>query len=48
MPRELVPVQRMGNDDEMAGTVLFLASKAGGYVNGHVLAVDGGYRQNHA
>jgi hypothetical protein len=27
MPRELVPQQRMGNEDELAGTVLYLASK---------------------
>lgn len=31
-----------GTDDEIAGTTLYLASKAGGYVNGHVLVVDGG------
>jgi NAD(P)-dependent dehydrogenase (short-subunit alcohol dehydrogenase family) len=27
MPRELVPQQRMGNEDELAGTLLYLASK---------------------
>ena len=27
MPKELVPQQRMGNEDELAGTVLYLASK---------------------
>jgi 2-deoxy-D-gluconate 3-dehydrogenase len=25
------------------GTVVFLSSRASDYVNGHVLAVDGGY-----
>lgn len=43
IPRELVPSQRMGNEEEMAGTILYLASKAGAYVNGHVLAVNGGF-----
>lgn len=27
MPKELVPQQRMGNEEELAGTVLYLASK---------------------
>ncbi|KAH9841260.1 Enoyl-(Acyl carrier protein) reductase [Teratosphaeria destructans] len=48
MPKELVPRQRMGNDEELAGTVLYLASKAGGYCNGAVLAIDGGFLANHA
>ncbi|WPH00095.1 Hypothetical protein R9X50_00291800 [Acrodontium crateriforme] len=43
IPRELVPSQRMGNEEEMAGTILYLASKAGAYVNGHVLSVNGGF-----
>lgn len=48
MPRELVPQQRMGNVQEMAGTILYLASKAGGYCNGNVMLIDGGFLQNHA
>lgn len=48
MPRELVPQQRMGNQEEMAGTILYLASKAGGYCNGNVMVIDGGFLQNHA
>lgn len=27
MPRDLVPQQRMGNEEELAGTILYLASK---------------------
>lgn len=27
MPRELVPQQRMGDEKELAGTILYLASK---------------------
>ncbi|KAL2838204.1 hypothetical protein BJX68DRAFT_279866 [Aspergillus pseudodeflectus] len=41
-PTELIPLRRAGTDQEMAGTILYLASRAGGYVNGHVLVVDGG------
>lgn len=48
MPRTLVPAQRMGAEEEMAGTVLYLASKAGGYCNGNVQVVDGGFLANHA
>jgi NAD(P)-dependent dehydrogenase (short-subunit alcohol dehydrogenase family) len=48
MPRELVPQQRMGNEDELAGTILYLASKAGGYCNGNVMVIDGGFLANHA
>ena len=31
-----------GYPEDVSGTVVFLASDAAGYVNGHVLAVDGG------
>lgn len=48
MPRELVPQQRMGNEQEMAGTILYLASKAGGYCNGNVMLIDGGFLAVHA
>lgn len=48
MPRTLVPQQRMGAEEEMAGTILYLASKAGAYCNGNVCVIDGGFLQNHA
>jgi NAD(P)-dependent dehydrogenase (short-subunit alcohol dehydrogenase family) len=48
MPRTLVPAQRMGNEEEMAGTVLYLASRAGGYANGNITLIDGGFLANHA
>ncbi len=37
-----VPVGRVGTDDDMAGAAVFLASRAGDYVVGSTLTVDGG------
>jgi NAD(P)-dependent dehydrogenase (short-subunit alcohol dehydrogenase family) len=36
------PLRRVGRDDDMAGTAIFLASRAGDYVVGDTIAVDGG------
>jgi NAD(P)-dependent dehydrogenase (short-subunit alcohol dehydrogenase family) len=36
------PLGRIGRPDDMAGVVVFLASRAGAYVTGSVIAVDGG------
>jgi NAD(P)-dependent dehydrogenase (short-subunit alcohol dehydrogenase family) len=36
------PLRRIGEPDEVAGPAMFLASKAGAFVTGHVLTVDGG------
>lgn len=38
-----IPANRWGEPVDLMGTVVFLASKASDYVNGHILAVDGGY-----
>jgi NAD(P)-dependent dehydrogenase (short-subunit alcohol dehydrogenase family) len=38
----LVPMGRIGQADDVAGVALFLASRAGAYVTGTVLPVDGG------
>ncbi|TIL70895.1 MAG: SDR family oxidoreductase, partial [Mesorhizobium sp.] len=36
------PAGRWAKPEELGGAVVFLASDAAAYVNGHVLAVDGG------
>lgn len=38
-----IPMNRVANPDEMAGTALYLASDASIYVTGSCIAVDGGY-----
>ena len=40
---EHIAAERWGEPLDLMGTVVFLASRASDYVNGHVLAVDGGY-----
>ncbi|WFU69653.1 SDR family NAD(P)-dependent oxidoreductase [Bradyrhizobium sp. CB2312] len=37
------PMKRVGQPDEIAGPVIFLASAMASYVNGVILPVDGGY-----
>jgi NAD(P)-dependent dehydrogenase (short-subunit alcohol dehydrogenase family) len=37
-----IPSQRIGRDEDMAGAAIFLASKAGDYVVGATVVVDGG------
>ena len=37
-----VPIGRVGSDDDMAGAAIFLASRAGDYVVGSTITVDGG------
>ncbi|MFL2699417.1 MAG: SDR family NAD(P)-dependent oxidoreductase [Gammaproteobacteria bacterium] len=36
------PMQRIGEPDEVAGVAVMLASKAGEYINGETIVVDGG------
>jgi NAD(P)-dependent dehydrogenase (short-subunit alcohol dehydrogenase family) len=36
------PMRRIGRDDDMAGVAVFLAGRAGSYVNGAIIPVDGG------
>jgi NAD(P)-dependent dehydrogenase (short-subunit alcohol dehydrogenase family) len=39
---ERAPLRRIGRPDDMAGVVVYLASRAGAYVTGAVIPVDGG------
>lgn len=39
---KLIPARRIGTDEDMAGAAVYLASRAGDYVVGSTLVVDGG------
>ena len=39
---KMIPAKRVGRAEDMAGTAVYLASRAGDYVVGDTLAVDGG------
>ncbi|MGH1470268.1 MAG: SDR family oxidoreductase [Cellvibrionaceae bacterium] len=40
---EITPLGRIGKPEDMAGAAIYLASKAGDYVIGDTIAVDGGH-----
>lgn len=40
---DAIPLNRYGTEDEIANAVWFLASREASYVNGQILAVDGGF-----
>ncbi len=42
---QVTPLRRIGDVEDIAATVVYLASPAGGYVTGKVLEVDGGLDQ---
>lgn len=37
-----IPLQRAGTEEDMAGLILYLASRAGAYLTGAVMLTDGG------
>jgi len=39
---ESCPLKRIGEAEDMAGVAIYLASRAGAYVTGAVIPVDGG------
>jgi NAD(P)-dependent dehydrogenase (short-subunit alcohol dehydrogenase family) len=41
--KEESPMKRLGEEDDLKGVVVFLASEASRFVTGQVIAVDGGY-----
>ena len=43
-----IPASRIGRDEDMAGAAIYLASRAGDYVVGHTLVVDGGVNFAHS
>lgn len=42
MTADKVPAERSGSEEDIAGAIMFLASRAGAYVNGDCLMTDGG------
>ena len=40
--KDFLPAERTGKTDDMVGTVLYMASAAGAYLNGNITVLDGG------
>ena len=38
----MVPNKRLGEPEDIAGTIVYLCSRAGGHLNGANIAIDGG------
>jgi len=37
--KSYIPAERTGDEEDMAGTVLYIASRAGAYLNGNILMI---------
>lgn len=40
--KDFIPAQRLGKTDDIVGTMLYMASAAGAYLNGNIQVLDGG------
>lgn len=40
--KNMVPMERLGNESDIAGSVIYLSSKASAWMTGHTLVLDGG------
>ncbi|MDQ2648354.1 MAG: SDR family oxidoreductase [Actinomycetota bacterium] len=40
---KMMPLQRIGSPEDMAGAAIFLSSRAGAFITGAVIPVDGGF-----
>ncbi|MBM3355136.1 MAG: SDR family oxidoreductase, partial [Betaproteobacteria bacterium] len=40
--RRTTPTRRLGNDEDLKGVAVLLASEAGRHITGHAIPVDGG------
>ncbi|MBF6167607.1 beta-ketoacyl-ACP reductase [Streptomyces gardneri] len=47
MAKEFIPLQRLGQPEDVAAVISFLASEDSGYVSGAVIPVDGGMGMGH-
>jgi 3-oxoacyl-[acyl-carrier protein] reductase len=44
--KNMTPLNRLGWPDDIAGTALFLASDSASYINGELIAINGGLRMD--
>ena len=42
LPSDIIPAGRSGASEDIAGVILYLGSRAGGYINGTTIMTDGG------
>ena len=40
--KNFIPAERLGKTEDIVGTMLYMASAAGAYLNGNIQVIDGG------